>query len=154
MRACNLSRVRDSPAGFPAYLRSAMRAIGIDPDQRGSGAELARRADLPASHISRWLEGKQQPSIDNLRKLSPVLHVRMIDLLVQAGHLSETEGDPVAAAGSPTAEQAIMHDPGLTEREKRMLLAMLAEARETTARTGSTAPHGPEPDTQEPRISA
>lgn len=152
MRACNLSRVRDSPAGFPAYLRSAMRAVGIDPDQRGSGAELARRADLPASHISRWLEGKQQPSIDNLRKLSPVLHVRMLDLLIHAGHISETEGNPATAAGSPTAEQAIVHDPGLTEREKRMLLAMLAEARETTGRGDVTEP--PEPAAQEPRISA
>jgi transcriptional regulator with XRE-family HTH domain len=146
LHACKVSRVQDTPWGdFASYLRDAMRAVGLDPDQLGSKAELARRADVHDSVLSRWLNNGAQPEIENLRKIAPVLRVRMLDLLVVGGHISPAEasleGDPQTGR-RPTAEEGILGDDDLTEREKRMMLAMLDQARE---RTGNAPAEPPQP---------
>jgi transcriptional regulator with XRE-family HTH domain len=109
---------------FPAFLRDAMRAIGMDPDTRGSIAEFARRADVPASTVSRWLSGSVQPTVPNLRDIAPIVRIRVLDLLVVAGHLSADE------AG--TAEEHIARTPDLTDGQRHELLGYLAHMRRQT----------------------
>lgn len=122
-----------------------MRAVGIDPDQRGAAAELARKAELSETQVNRWLKKGHQPSIENLRKIAPVLHLRMADLLIHAGHISADELDSPEAS----SERAILNDTHLAERDRRILLTMLAQMRDKTGYSELTPePPGPEPDAE------
>jgi transcriptional regulator with XRE-family HTH domain len=123
-----------------------MREIGIDPDQRGASSTLAKRADIAESQINRWLKQGHQPSIENLRKIAPVLRVDMLDLLVSAGHISANEATSPHPPGRTSAEDAIYADRALAERDKRILLATLAEMRERV----SEAPHPPDETSSRP----
>jgi transcriptional regulator with XRE-family HTH domain len=105
-----------------------MRAIGMDPDTRGAQADLARRAGLKPSTLSRWLSGEQQPGTEPLRDLAHVLKIRPVDLLVAAGRLEPTD----ISGGPRNAEESISQAPGLTDREKGELLGYLARMRERT----------------------
>jgi transcriptional regulator with XRE-family HTH domain len=124
--------VRDTfDVDFGSYLRDAMRAVGIDPDQRGGKAELARRSGLSENLISRWVRGTQ-PDIPGLRKLAPVLRRPMRELVVKAGHLAADEvingaDDP---AVSRTPEESILADERLTRRQREILISTYHEMRE------------------------
>lgn len=148
-RACTLSLVRDSRGSFADYLRTRMRQVGIDPDQRGASATLARRADIAESQINRWLKQGHQPSIENLRKIAPILRVDVLELLVRAGHISADEAIAAGPAETLRAEEAIVADSGLADRDKRILLATLAEMRQRVA-AAPYAPGSPSQRTQEP----
>lgn len=84
MRAGTVPRVTSE--GWPAYLRSAMKAAGIS-----NQAELARRLGVSDSDVSRWLKGIVQPQPPQLRKMTTVLRRPMLELLVAAGHLEPDE---------------------------------------------------------------
>jgi transcriptional regulator with XRE-family HTH domain len=114
-----------------------MRAAGIDPDLRGGAAELARKAGLSDTQVSRWLQGKQ-PSIDNLRRVAPVLHIPMSELLVAAEYVTPDE----IGTATTTAEHGIAGDTTLSEREKRLMLRMLSEVRDRTDADPQHAPPG------------
>lgn len=76
-------RVRTEPwprSEFLAYLDAAKKVAGIPND-----AELARRAEVRSSVISRWRSGEQQPGHDNLRKVASALGVPTVNLWVAAG---------------------------------------------------------------------
>lgn len=77
--------MRKPVISLPAYLTEAMAAAGL------SQSELARRAGVNESPISRWLKGSNTPSIEQLRLIAPVLGVPLIDLVVSAGHLTADE---------------------------------------------------------------
>lgn len=85
----SLLRVRnhgDWPAGeFRDYIEALMRNAGIP-----HAAELARRAGIDASLISKWLNGRQQPSRPNLKKVAAPLRVAPVNLYLMAG-LDEEE---------------------------------------------------------------
>lgn len=117
-----------------------MRAVGIDPDQRGASGELARKAGLSESQTSRWLKRGDQPTIENLRKLAPVLRVRMADLLVQAGYVTPEE----LAVSTTTAERGIIEDPTLSDRERRMMLTLLNQMRDRDDDAPPAEPKGAE----------
>jgi transcriptional regulator with XRE-family HTH domain len=119
-----------------------MRAIGMDPDARGAQADLARRAGINPSILSRWIAGSMQPGAQPLRELAHVLRVRPVDLMVAAGRL-----DPADVTESPrTAEESISQAPGLSEKEKGELLGYLARMRERTGFHNTHPRESDEPD--------
>lgn len=54
-------------------------------------ADLARAAGVRDGTLSKWLHGRERPSIDSLRKLAEPLRVKAIDLAVLAGRVEATE---------------------------------------------------------------
>ena len=73
------------PLDWPTWLTRAMDAAGIKSD-----AELARRAGIPQTNITRWRQGVQ-PRPDTLRRLARPLGVEWIDLMVASGNASARE---------------------------------------------------------------
>jgi transcriptional regulator with XRE-family HTH domain len=76
LEAPNLIRLMDMDAkDFSARLRELREAAGIDQ------AELARRAKVEQSSISRWESGKREPGVSNLFALAEALGVDPAELL-------------------------------------------------------------------------
>jgi hypothetical protein len=73
-----------------------------------------------------------------LRDIAPVLKIRIIDLLIVAGHLDPTE--------TADAEEHIAHTPGLSEGQKHELLGYLARMREKTGYNDRAERDEPAPD--------
>lgn len=71
-------------AGWAAYLTAAQANAGM------RDADLSRRTGINSGVIARWKTGNK-PSLDNLRRLAPVLGVPLLDLAVVAGHLTPEE---------------------------------------------------------------
>jgi transcriptional regulator with XRE-family HTH domain len=71
---------------FRDYVEQAMKARGIP-----TPAELAREADITDALLSKWLNGKNQPSRGSLRKLATALGVDLGMLEVKAGLADEGE---------------------------------------------------------------
>lgn len=101
-----------------------MRVRGID-----RPAELARRMNITDANLSKWLNGKAQPSKQSLRKMSEALNVPLLALELQAGltEPDEVEIQPNDQAWPHQMEQAMdtylraVHDrpdlvPGFLER--------------------------------------
>jgi transcriptional regulator with XRE-family HTH domain len=86
LSGASVLHVSKNPGGWPEYLAQAMDAARVE-----SAADLARRAGISEPMVSRWLRGQNQPDIENLRKLSPVLGIPVLTLTVAAGHLSPLE---------------------------------------------------------------
>lgn len=91
-------------------------------------AGLARRLGLTPQAVSAWVTGSTTPSRDNVEALEDELAVEPRGWLLNlAGYSSDTE------PGSPTVESLIRVDPGLDPEDKRVLLRIIAMARERFA---------------------
>lgn len=77
---------KKSPAGFGRYLARRMVARGYE-----SNSALGRDLGVNPSDIGRWISGETQPSVERLRKLAPVLDVPVLELLIEAGHITRRE---------------------------------------------------------------
>lgn len=75
-------------AEFQEYLRALMDAAGIV-----DFAELSRRSGVGQWQFSTWKQGKNQPSVTNLRRIAPVLGVPLVKLQLAAGLAAEDELD-------------------------------------------------------------
>jgi transcriptional regulator with XRE-family HTH domain len=84
-------------------------------------AELARRSGLAESMVSRWLRGLNQPDVPNLRRVSPVLGVPMLELIVAAGYLSLEEAELQDAPEPPAPVRVGLSTEGLTAEQVRQL---------------------------------
>jgi transcriptional regulator with XRE-family HTH domain len=110
-----VSKGDDTP--WPDYLMAAMKSA-----QNITPADLSRLSGVNQSQISRWLRGIGQPSLDNLRKIQPVLRVPMLALLVASGHISKDEArlrdlpKPVAHAARGVLVEGLDKD-----QEKQLL---------------------------------
>ncbi len=71
---------------FARFLRGIMADHGYT-----SNVDLARLLDVEPATISRWLAATGEPSIDNLRHAAPNLRMLLVDLMVEAGVISEAE---------------------------------------------------------------
>lgn len=92
VNAPTLVRVRtegDWPAGeFRDYFLALMTNAGI-----ANIADLARRADIDPSLISKWLNGRQQPSRRNLKKVAGPFGVPPVNMYLAAGLDDEEDLD-------------------------------------------------------------
>jgi transcriptional regulator with XRE-family HTH domain len=77
--------------------------------------QLAKVAGVSNPYLSQIERGLKKPSAEILQQIANGLRISAETLYVRAGILEERAGDPAVAS-------AILADPGLTERQKRVLL--------------------------------
>jgi|SRR6185369_547913 len=115
---------------FGAYLERLMNLNGYSRD-----ADLARDSGAPASSISRIRRNiTSTPDTDTLRKIAPLLNVRLGDLMISAGLATGEELGTVGSAPPPLPP--VVRDilarldqrSILTDRQKRALLNHLARS--------------------------
>jgi len=96
--------------------------------ERGlSQSELARRLDVTGSAVNLWANGRSRPSREHIERLEDELAVN------PRGSLLELAGYHSGEDGTPTVESLIRADPGLDPEDKRVLLRIIAMARERFA---------------------
>lgn len=133
---------RVSNGGWADYLDHAMGAAGF-----ANAADLSRAAGVDQTQISRWLRGVGQPSVENLRKLAPVLKVPLLRLLVEAGHITRAEAglrDVPAPAPATDIPSAVENASDLIDEAKRHLLSQYELLRRLSDPAG-TKKQGPRP---------
>jgi transcriptional regulator with XRE-family HTH domain len=105
-------------------------ALGQLLHERGiSQAELARRLDITSSAVNLWVNGRAKPSRVNVERIEDELAVDSRgSLLALLGYSRENESQP-------TPESLIRADPRIAPEDKRVLLRILALARERHTQT-------------------
>jgi transcriptional regulator with XRE-family HTH domain len=111
---------KSSERDWATYLESAIRSSGL------TQAELARRSGLAESMVSRWLRGLNQPDVPNLRRVRPVLGVRMLELLVAAGHVTLEEAQLRDTPEPPVPVRIGISTDGLTAEQVRQVEGYVA----------------------------
>ena len=106
-------------------------------DQRNSAQislrQLAKLAGVSNPYLSQIERGLRKPSAEILQQIAKALRISAEALYVQAGILDERYGD----SDVPTA---VLGDPGITERQKQVLLEIYDSfRRENDESPGETA---------------
>jgi len=91
------------------YIREQRRAAQV------SLRQLARVAGVSNPYLSQIERGLRKPSAEVLQQIAKALRISAEQLYVHAGILDEREGHSDVAT-------AVLADPGLTERQKQVLL--------------------------------
>ncbi len=105
--------------------------------------QLAQAAGVSNPYLSQVERGLRRPSADILQQLAKGLRISAEALYVQAGILDEDK------EGETTVTEAIMADPEITERQKRMLIDIYESFRKEVradADANAAAEDGDEPD--------
>lgn len=126
-----MAKSAPAPTDFGTYLERLAAANGYNQ------AQLARTAGVNQTQLSRAFLNVTIPSIDTMRKIAPLLNVRLGDLMIRAGVATATE---LGTAGSPPPPlPPVIKDiltllgphGGLTEKEKRMVQAAMRRTLES-----------------------
>ena len=154
MGACNCKRVA-STLGYVAKLTDrAAGAVGsvgeyLAEQRRHAQLSLRQLSDLAGvsnPYLSQIERGLRKPSAEVLQQLAKALRISAETLYVRAGILDPDEADD--GSGRRTASgvvDAVLLDPALSERQKRVLLDVyMSFVRENT-------PDEPEPAKPAPR---
>lgn len=105
-----------TPTTFPQRLAIAL-ADGGFPDEYGRNARLARRMDVSAAAVGKWLSGDAVPERANLRTLAKMLHVN-------EAWLATGEGSPNDMQLSSSELRLIARYREMDERGRNTLLEM------------------------------
>ncbi|BBF99500.1 hypothetical protein PSA01_55300 [Pseudonocardia saturnea] len=108
-----------------SYIRAQREAAQV------SMRQLARTAGVSNPYLSQVERGLRKPSAEILQQLAKGLRISAEALYVRAGILEERP------AGKVT--DAVLTDPTLTERQKRVLLDVYESFRRENGLTGSAA---------------
>lgn len=134
------ARVLANCSQLQAFCGTVVQVVGIGEfirEQREqaqvSVRQLARLAGVSNPYLSQIERGLRRPSADILQQLAKALRISAEQLYVRAGLLEDREGDPELIA-------AILADPGLTERQKNVLIEVYASFRRENAATDGVAP--------------
>ncbi len=119
------------------YIREQRSAAQI------SLRQLAKLAGVSNPYLSQIERGLRKPSAEILQQIAKALRISAEALYVQAGILDERYGDSDVPA-------AVLGDPGLTERQKQVLL----EIYDSFRRENEERPAGEATDEAEPAVSA
>ena len=94
--------------------------------------QLAEQAGVSNPYLSQIERGLRKPSAEILQQIAKGLRISAEQLYVQAGILDErTEGELAV-------ESALLADPAITERQKRMLLEIYRSFRAENAHGATT----------------
>lgn len=96
-------------SGIGEYIREQRTAAQV------SLRQLAQATGVSNPYLSQIERGLRKPSAEILQQIAKGLRISAETLYVQAGILTEREGDP-------DVEAAILRDPHLQERHKQVLL--------------------------------
>lgn len=111
--------------------------------------QLAEAAGVSNPYLSQVERGLRKPSAEVLQQIAKGLRISAEVLYVRAGILEE-------GAGKAEVETAVMADPELTERQRRVLLDIYASFRSENAReaeAAASATDQPAPTTPRPARS-
>lgn len=101
-------------------------------DARGErAADLAKATGISNSLISRWLSAGTQPDIPSLRRLAATTGIPLLELMIQAGHITRDEAQITRHYAMPrvTIERAIDSDDSISDHDRRILHAILGVIR-------------------------
>ena len=115
------------PHDLGAYLREQRQHAKLTLRQ------LAELAEVSNPYLSQIERGLKKPSAEILQSLAKGLRVSAESLYVRAGILEERDEQQVSI------EAAILADPVLSERQKRVLLDIYDSFRAESARTDAKA---------------
>jgi transcriptional regulator with XRE-family HTH domain len=99
----------DEVAGIGEFIREQREQAEV------SVRQLARLAGVSNPYLSQIERGLRRPSAEILQQIAKALRISAEQLYVRAGILEAPDGDPDLIA-------AIRADPGLTERQKHVLV--------------------------------
>jgi transcriptional regulator with XRE-family HTH domain len=99
---------------------------------RLSVVQLAQAAGLPSAYLTQLERGVRKPSADALQQIARGLQASA-EVLYDQGAIVTAE--PAGAAGTGVRE-SVLADPGLTARQKQMLLEVYESFRKQTAQDG------------------
>ncbi len=88
--------------------------------------EMANRTHVSNAYLSQIERGLHEPSVRVLRSIAGALGISPETLLAQAGLLDEEDKAGGSERERPATESAIRADPGLTDSQKKALLAVYA----------------------------
>ncbi len=114
--------VASLPHDLGSYLREQRQHAKL------SLRQLADLADVSNPYLSQIERGLKKPSAEILQSLAKGLRISAESLYVRAGILEERDEQQV------TIEAAILADPALSERQKRVLLDIYESFRAENAR--------------------
>jgi transcriptional regulator with XRE-family HTH domain len=91
--------------------------------------QLAKLAGVSNPYLSQVERGLRKPSAEILQQIAKGLRISAEALYIQAGILEQRQGGPVA--------DAVLADPGLSERQKQVLLDVYESFRRENAVEGT-----------------
>ena len=94
--------------------------------------QLAKQAGVSNPYLSQIERGLRKPSAEILQQIAKALRISAEALYVQAGILDERYGDS-------DVPSAVLGDPGITERQKQVLLEIYDSFRRENEETGPPA---------------
>src|SRR5437899_2823231 len=109
--------------GLGEYIRDQRRTAQI------SLRQLARQAGVSNPYLSQIERGLRKPSAEILQQIAKALRISAEAMYVQAGILDERYGD----SDVPTA---VLGDPGITDRQKQVLLEIYDSFRRENDESG------------------
>ena len=121
-----VTAVRDNVRDLGDYIRDQRTAAKI------SLRQLAKSAGVSNPYLSQIERGLRRPSAEILQQIAKALRISAEALYVQAGILEDRgDGGDVAAA--------VLADPGLTERQKQVVLEIVDSFRRENVVAAETA---------------
>ncbi|MGW3711382.1 helix-turn-helix domain-containing protein [Streptomyces albogriseolus] len=119
-------------APFIEWLRWALTRNGYDLDERGVRRKFANASGIPPATVSRLLRDSSQPDVATCYALGKTLGIRVMPILVRAGHLPpevlETEPQAPERPHSPTSEEEALTALGLTTDTDRAAVRAMIDA--------------------------
>ena len=106
-----------------AFLREQRRQARL------SLRQLADAAGVSNPYLSQIERGLRRPSAEILQQIAKALRISAETLYVQAGFLDERVQEGAGPAPTAGVREAVLADPGLTERQKEALLQIYASFR-------------------------
>jgi transcriptional regulator with XRE-family HTH domain len=123
-------QARRSSAAIGEFIREQREQAQV------SVRQLARLAGVSNPYLSQIERGLRRPSAEILQQIAKGLRISAEQLYVRAGILETRAGDPELVG-------AILADPGLTERQKQVLVEIYESFRRENAPTASDDPAVP-----------
>ncbi|NEC25164.1 helix-turn-helix transcriptional regulator [Streptomyces sp. SID8111] len=118
-------------APFSAWLKWALTRAGYDPDERGVQRKFADASGIPVATVSRLLRDKGAPDVSTCYLLGRTFNVRVMPLLVRAGHLPpEALAQDTAPdrPSPPTTEEQALTALGIVDETDRAAIRTMVQA--------------------------
>ncbi|MGW2130418.1 hypothetical protein [Streptomyces coelicoflavus] len=115
---------------FGDWLRWALTRHGYDLDERGIQRKIADDTGIPTATVSRLLRDVSQPDVATCYALGKTLLIRVMPILVRAGHLppEALDREPVTERPSPTTEEQALTALGVTQPDDRAAVRAMINA--------------------------
>lgn len=128
MSAGETRKVRRGGAAIGEFIREQREQAEV------SLRQLAKLAGVSNPYLSQVERGLRKPSAHILQQIAKSLRISAEQLYIRAGLLDERPGDPELVA-------AIVADPGLSERQKQVLVEIYQSFRRENQQGSNDANH-------------